>query len=145
MRAVKAGSLFPSYEKSIIESNKKRLQQLEEEAAQNNGRHKKKKVKKFDVELALQQQLHKDPKANASGSPFMLMELDDEIRRMNNDEYINKHKVESIGGAVVKDEIDLELHACMDRISRMKTICNKLTVIYNEKVRLIHTLHRQVQ
>lgn len=146
VRAVKAGSLFPSYEKSLLEDNKRRLQQIEEEAAANNGRTKKKKVKKFDVEQALQQQFHKDPKASSGGgSPFMLVELDDEIRRMNNEEYIKKHKVESIGGAVVRDEMDLEMHACLDRISRMKTICNKLTVIYNEKVRLIHTLHRQVK
>jgi len=53
--------------------------------------------------------------------------------------------VERIGGAVIKDETDLELGACIDRISRMKTVCNKLTVIQNEKVRLIHNLHRQVR
>lgn len=54
---------------------------------------KKHKLKKFDVEAALLQQLHKDVKGSTRGSPFMLVELDDEIRRMNNDEYINKHKV----------------------------------------------------
>ena len=53
--------------------------------------------------------------------------------------------MERIGGAVIKDETDLEMGACIDRISRMKTVCNKLTVIQNEKVRLIHNLHRQVK
>jgi len=54
---------------------------------------KKHKLKKFDVEVALLQQLHKDVKGSTGGTPFMLVDLDDEIRRMNNDEYINKHKV----------------------------------------------------
>ena len=54
---------------------------------------KKHKLKKFDVEVALLQQLHKDVKGNTGGSPFMLVDLDDEIRRMNNEDYINKHKV----------------------------------------------------
>jgi hypothetical protein len=144
-RAMKAGSLFPTYEKFLEESNKKRAHDQEEEAARNGGvRHKKRAVKKFNVDVALHQQLHKDPKGASGGSPFMLFELDDEIRRINNDEYISKHKVERIGGGIVKDENDLEFEANMDRVARMKTIRNKLTVIYNEKVRTIHELHRQV-
>jgi hypothetical protein len=139
---MKAGSLFPSYEKSLLESNIKKQQDQENDV--NNGKTKKHKVKKFDVEAALLQQLHQDPKASNSGSPFMLVDLDDEIRRMNNDEYISKHKVDRVGGAVIKDETDLEMGACLDRISRMKTVCNKLTVIQNEKLRLINNLHRQV-
>lgn len=144
VRAMKAGSLFPTYEKFIAENNKQRIHDQEEEAARGGSRHKRRAIRKFDVDVALQQQLHKDPKGSTPAAPFMLVELDDEIRRMNNDEYITKHKVEQIGGGVVKDEIDLEMAANMDRVARMKTIRNKLMVIYNEKVRTIHELHRQV-
>jgi hypothetical protein len=76
VRAVKHGTLFPSYEKSIVELNLK--QRKEQEEAQHGKRQKKKVVLKFNIETALLAQRHKDPKAGAS--PFMLVELDDEIR-----------------------------------------------------------------
>ena len=141
---MKAGSLFPSYEKTLAESHAKRQLELENETAQGRGRHKKRPVKRFDVDEALQQQLHNDPKNSSTTTPFMLVELDDEIRRINNDEYLNKHKTENIGGAIIKDENDLEYETMKDRIARIKTIRNKLTVIHNTKVRTIQTLYSQV-
>jgi hypothetical protein len=45
----------------------------------------------------------------------MLVELDDEIRRMNNDEYMSKHKVNRIGAGVIVNEDDLEYEASLDR------------------------------
>ena len=141
---MKAGSLFPSYERTLAESHAKHQLELENEAAQSRGRHKKRPVKRFDVDEALQQQLHNDPKNSSTTTPFMLVELDDEIRRINNDEYLNKHKTENIGGAIIKDENDLEYETMKDRIARIKTIRNKLTVIHNTKVRTIQTLYSQV-
>jgi hypothetical protein len=140
VRAMKHGTLFPTYEKFLSESNAKHLEEMEAEATIGKGRRKKKKTKKFDVDAALQAQLHQD---KGSSDGFTVMDLDNEIRRMNNEDYINKHKAEH-GGAMIKDETDLEVAACVDRISRMKTICNKITVIYNEKVRQIKSLHNQV-
>lgn len=74
----------------------------------------------------------------------MLLELDDEIRRMNNDEYINKHKIERTGAAIIIDETGLEYEASLDRIARAKTIRNKLFIIRAEKIRLIRNLQNEV-
>ncbi|KAJ1406116.1 hypothetical protein B484DRAFT_211846 [Ochromonadaceae sp. CCMP2298] len=74
----------------------------------------------------------------------MLVELDDEIRRMNNDDYMNKHKVNRIGAGVIVDENDLEYEASLDRMARMKTICNKLKIIHREKSRSIEQLAAQL-
>jgi hypothetical protein len=97
-------------------------------------KHKKdKKKSKFDVEAALKNR----------EATFMLTELDDEIHRMNGEEYLQAHRADS-GLSLIRDETDLELDAVQERIARMKNICNKLLIIQREKERSILELEKGV-
>jgi hypothetical protein len=67
--------------------------------------------------------------------------VDDEIRRMNSEEYLKQHQID---GALIKDEVDLEHETLLERIARMKTICNKLLIIERDKERTILELEKQI-
>jgi ATP-dependent Zn protease len=73
-----------------------------------------------------------------------LTELDDEIRRMNNDDYLNDHKVDRTGSTIIRNEDDLEFETLLDRVSKMKNILNKLDIIKREKNKNIEMLDNQV-
>ena len=150
VKAMKNGSLFPTYNAFLKESNKKKLESdLFDENYDSDSTSqrslvktkKKKPLGKFDVEAALKASAN--PSAAPRESTFLLTELDDEIRRMNGEEYLQSHRNE-MSGTLIKDEMDLEFDAVMDRISRMKSICNKLLIIQKEKERNILELEKSV-
>ena len=81
--------------------------------------------------------------SNMPGSAtFMLTQLDDEIKKASNEEYLLA-QAKTVSG-MVKDEVDLEFQVNQDRIARLKTICNKLDMIRKEKRRLIVDLKSQI-
>jgi hypothetical protein len=166
VRAMKTGSLFPSYSSFIKEQNRKQNQNDifmdDNEALEKNKRvgsrkdllsaldapskvlkntNKKKKTDKFDLDAALKKITHSTNGGNAS-STFFLTELDDEIRRITSEEYLQSHRVER--GGLIQDEFDLEHESYLDRISRMKSIFNKLLIIQREKDRIITELENAV-
>ena len=55
-----------------------------------------------------------------------------------------RHKSHRTSGGVIRDEVDLEREACVGRISTMKNICNKLTIIEKEKKKIINGLKKEV-
>jgi hypothetical protein len=55
-----------------------------------------------------------------------------------------RHKSHRTSGGVIRDEVDLEREACVARISAMKNICNKLTIIEKEKKKIINGLKKEV-
>jgi len=57
---------------------------------------------------------------------------------------MSRHKSHRTSGGIIRDEVDLELEACVARISAMKNICNKLTIIQKEKKRIINGLKKEV-
>lgn len=147
---MKSGSLFPTYSAFLKESNKKKLESdlfdenYDSDSTSQRSLVKNKKRKplgKFDVEAALK--ASSNPGAAPRESTFLLTELDDEIRRMNGEEYLQSHRNEM--GGLIKDEMDLELDTVVDRISRMKSICNKLLIIQKEKERNILELEKNVR
>lgn len=151
-KIMKSKTLFPSYTAQLKETNQKKLDNdlmmNDEEGndhdstSQRSIKSLKKKIKplgRFDVDAALKASAN--PSA-ARESTFFLTELDDEIRRMNSEEYLQSHRTES--GTIIKDEVDLEHDTVMDRIDRMKSICNKLIIIQREKERAILELEKTV-
>ncbi len=108
---------------------------INEDGGINTRKKKKKTQTKFDVDEALK----------SGGATFFLTEIDDEIRRITSEEYLQSHRIERSGGSVlIKDEMDLEYDTLLDRIARMKTICNKLLIIQREKSKSINDLEHQV-
>jgi hypothetical protein len=147
---MKSGSLFPTYNAFLKESNKKKLESdlfddhYDSDSTSQRSLVKSKKRKplgKFDVEAALKASAN--PSTAPRESTFLLTELDDEIRRMNGEEYLQSHR-NDMAGTLIKDETDLEFDAVTDRISRMKSICNKLLIIQKEKERNILELEKNV-
>jgi hypothetical protein len=158
VRATKMGSLFPSYHASIQEKNRKRMETdfllLEEEGGDKKGRkdlyqakldskNKKKPLEKFDLDGALKKMTSQNGAgAGNSASTFFLTELDDEIRRITGEEYLQSHRIDHT--ELIKDELDLEYQTYLDRIARMKTIWNKLLIIQREKERIITEMEKEV-
>ncbi|RYH32333.1 hypothetical protein EON65_00710 [archaeon] len=147
-RAMKSGSLFPSYNAAVKETNRKRADadMLFDDPDAGNGKDgkfgKKKLLGKFNLDNALKNMLVAG--SNAPQSSFFLTELDDEIRRISHDEYLHQHRTEAATNSLIKDETDLELVTLLDRISRMKSISNKLLIIQREKERSIEELENEV-
>lgn len=162
VKTMKTGSLFPSYSALLKEKNQKRLETeilLKDDGLNDNesssqgslsrmggfSRSKMKPLGKFNLDAALKNggvTASSNPNASSESNAFFLTEVDDEIRRMNSEEYLKSHQIE---GAFIKDEIDLEFETLQDRIARMKTICNKLLIIEREKERTILDLEKQVK
>ena len=162
VRAMKTGSLFPSYHSFIKEKNKKQIESdfmmesdmdgLKKSKSKKGGfgeddqvfntNKKKKKQEKFDLDAALKKITSSTNDGNAA-STFFLTELDDEIRRITSEEYLQSHRVER--GGLIQDEFDLEYETYLDRISRMKSIWNKLLIIQREKERIITELENAVR
>jgi hypothetical protein len=157
VKTMKTGSLFPSYSALIKEKNQKKVDAeilLKEEAQDETqslgsmSKHslskvKKKGLNKFNLGAALKQGLTANASpVNFESSTFFLTEVDDEIKRMNSEEYLSKHQLD--GSALIKDEVDLEYGTLLERIARMKTICNKLLIIEREKERNILELEKQI-
>lgn len=164
VRATKMGSLFPSYHSFIREKNR---QQVERDLLLNDNDDlpvgnpspalrslkepaKKKKLEKFDLDVALKRltsalgnSANDGTGGGETGNTFFLTELDDEIRRITSEEYLQSHRVDR--GGLIKDELDLEHETYLDRISRMKTIWNKLLIIQREKERIITELENAVR
>lgn len=112
------------------------------DAASINSRNAKKPKKiKFNVDEALSGKVA----PSADNPTFFLTELDEDIKKISNDEYL-QHFSNTIpsGGHLIKDEIDLEYVAQIERISKIKNIQNKLDIVKKEKLRVIYDLERQV-
>lgn len=152
VKAMKSGSLFPSYNASVRESNRKKVEAdlLSLDSADNESLHshghgskKRKPMGKFNLDSAL-----KNLSGEASGaqqpSTFFLTELDDEIRRITQEEYLQSHRTDAAANSLIKDETDLEVVSFLDRISRMKAIYNKLLIIQREKERSIDELENDI-
>jgi len=138
VRSMKAGTLFPSYEKMLAEKNAIALKESEEYRGK-----KKLPLVPFNVDVAITE--YATGKVGPDSSlPMLLIEVDDAIRGVNNDEYIDRHKSHRTSGGIIRDEVDLELEACVARISAMKNICNKLTIIQKEKKRIINGLKKEI-
>lgn len=138
---MKKGSLFPSFEQALREKNQKKMDtevfddNVNEDGGINTRKKRKKTQNKFDIEEALK----------SGGATFFLTEIDDEIRRITSEEYIQSHRLERSGGSLlIKDEMDLEFGTLLDRTALMKTICNKLLIIQREKQKSIVALEHQV-
>lgn len=158
----KSGSLFPTYSALVRESNKKKLEAdllLTEENESINGdnssmqsnsilslKRKRLQASKFNLDKALKFATSpaEVPSGNAAPSGVFLTELDDEIRRLNHEEYMNSHRAMEGSGALIKDEEDLEYVTTLDRIARLKTVLNKLSIIQKEKDRTINALEKEV-
>ena len=139
VRSIKHGTLFPTYEANLKEAKRKQIDEMLAENSKNNrGR---KKVKKFDIDAALTQS---KSNGGAPTNPFFLTELDDEIRNLSNEEYIDKNRIVRTGAGVITDEMGLEYEANLDRISRMKSIRNKLSQIHREKKRTLVRLESDI-
>ncbi len=150
VKSMKHKSLFASYDASIREKQKaKIIESLDIESTSSHmssKSSKKSSVIKFNLEATLNGKLAPLPASDDSNQPtFMLTQLDDEIRRLNNEEYMNHHSQKLSGNVVIHDEHDLEHETYVDRIARMKTIINKLHIIAHEKERFITSLANQVQ
>eukprot|EP00981_Chlorochromonas_danica_P014262 scaffold7649_cov165-Ochromonas_danica.AAC.2 len=148
-KALKSGSLFPSYNAFVREANKKKVEadllyrdnsDTDSLSLRETGK-KKRPLKKFNVDKALKNMAN----GGDGTSTFFLTELDDEIRRISHEEYMESHRSEAVGvGGLIKDETDLELVALLDRISQMKSINNKLLIIQREKERSIDELENEI-
>lgn len=148
-KALKSGSLFPSYNAFVREANKKKVEadllyrdnsDTDSLSVRETGK-KKRPLKKFNVDKALKNMAN----GGDGTSTFFLTEVDDEIRRISHEEYIESHRSEALGvGGLIKDETDLEVVALLDRISQMKSINNKLLIIQREKERNIEELENEV-
>lgn len=145
IRSLKNGSLFPTYEAFLKEARQKKLEEVENEAmlVGMKGRRKRKPMQPFDVEEALAQQ-HLRRGGKTDTNPFLQQQLDDEIRHLTNDEYIDRNRMDRIGAGVITDEVGLEYEATLERIARMKNIGNKLHQIEREKKKKIDELEREV-
>jgi hypothetical protein len=171
VRANKTGSLFPTYHTSIKESNRRQFDGDDEgdvgggggtggggggerkkgkeemtrsaRMMKDSSKPKKKKLEKFNLEGALKKLTgNNGNEGGMNGSTFFLTELDDEIRRLTNDEYLQSHRMDR--GGLIKDETDLEYESYLDRVARMKGIWNKLLIIEREKERIITELENAI-
>eukprot|EP01034_Spumella_vulgaris_P021817 gene21817-27886_t len=145
-RINKSGSLFPSYDAAIRKENKKKLEGEYDEdggSLEGEGSLTGRKKKRQPVKFNLADALAGNSKSTESGG-FFLTELDSEITRMSNEEYVQSHRVERAGGGLIKDEVDLEFEASLERIARMKTIRNKLNILKREKITTIADLDNQI-
>jgi hypothetical protein len=149
-KIMKSGSLFPSYDAFVRESNRKKMEadllmdanSSDYATAMRGGKLvRRKPMGKFNLDQALKN-MHTSQ--GEGPSTFFLTELDDEIRRISHEEYLASHRPEDAPGGLVKDETDLELISLLDRISRMKAISNKLLIIHREKERNIEELENEV-
>lgn len=160
-KTMRRQTLFPSYQQQIEEDNKKKM--LSEFGWDDEGsidsqskKHykggklsggnsllstshpKQKKLEPLNIQKALADSV------GAGNNSFFLTELDDEIRKINNAEYIQSHTIDRTGGGLITNATDLELETEKDRISRLKMITNKLDIIAREKNRVIIDLQNQV-
>eukprot|EP01038_Epipyxis_sp_PR26KG_P006095 gene6095-8399_t len=136
-RAMKNGSLFATYEKQFRERKKHNLDSefnaLNDLSATSSSM--KSKHSNYSSKLS--------SKLKPLGSLLELDDLDDEISRINNEEYLKSHKIDRTGSVLIKNEDDLEYETVLERISRMKTIINKLDIVKREKNRIIADLDNQ--
>lgn len=147
-KTLKSGSLFPSFSASLQEINRKKIEsdlflsdaESDSTSLRSNINKKKKKTEKFNLEAAL-----RSGGAPSNDSTFFLTEVDDEIRRITSEEYLHSHRLDSSSStSIIRDELDLECNALLDRIARMKTIWNKLQIIQHEKEKMIVDLENTV-
>ncbi len=143
-KTMKSRSLFPSYNASVRESNRKKVEAdiFVLDAPSDTKLNRKKPLGKFNLDKALRDALGGD--VAAAQPTFFLTELDDEICKLTHDEYLHSHVVDAAAGSLIKDEIDLEVVSLHNRVEHMKSISDKLLIVQKEKDRALDELENEV-
>jgi hypothetical protein len=119
------------------------------------GKH---RLPKFDVEAALagQQLLGNDRAPHGTASPHnsntFLTEIDDEMRKMSFDEFLQQQQQQQALLHEQQEEnkrFSKEFHAeqyrhLLERIAKMKSVWNKLDIVHRDKLRVLGEYENQV-
>jgi len=114
------------------------------------------KMPKFDIEAALAGQQYMSNElghaANVSNNNTFLTEIEDELQNMNADDFIMQQQLQQMKMQEhqaqvkrnAKDEQVLEYGHMLERISKMKSIWNKLDIVHRDKSNILMSYEKQV-